>query len=587
MKGVFLSTNKNTIKIYWREVKHHKMSFFIAMTLVPLSALLLDTLLPYFLAQSVAALTTKDVDTLTQNLIIAGAIGLVGVAANFTGFRTLVHHEGHIRTRLYNATFRTLLGKDQNFYVNEKVGALTSRFIDFVRSHVALQDLLIMRTLSFILSLVVGLGLVAMSSPLLALLLLGLIVSILVEIRVFTKVRRPYRMERKVLIGEVHGEVADSLTNNLLVKTFAHETSEIDHLEKQTNRLQKIFIKDIGIFAIDGAVRNAIMVVTQVIGIGICAYMVLHGNMSLAIAIFSIAYLQRIASQIFMLGEIVNGYDEALLQAAPMSDILMQQNVVSDRTDAKPLHIQSPTINLNNVSYHYSDSETLVLNNINLKIPAGQKVGLVGHSGAGKTTVVQLLLRFSDITQGAIEMSGADIRSVTQKSLRENIAYVPQEPMLFHRTLRENIAYGKPGASDAQIRDAAMKANALDFIDALPHGLDTLVGERGVKLSGGQRQRIAIARAILKDAPILILDEATSALDSESEKLIQESLEILMKGRTSIVIAHRLSTIAKLDRIIVLENGNIIEDGSHAKLLKHDGTYAKLWNHQSGGFIEE
>ena len=557
------------------------------MLIVPLSALLLDTLLPYFLAQSVAALTTKDGDTLVQNLVIAGIIGLAGLIANFTGFRTLVHHEAHIRTRLYNATFQNLLNKDQAFFVNEKVGALTSRFIDFVRSHVALQDLFIMRTLSFCLSLIVGLGLVAASSPVLALILLALIVSIMIEIRIFTKIRRPYRMERKTLIGEVHGEVADSLTNNLLVKTFAHEESEIRHLEKQTHRLQKIFTKDIGIFAIDGVVRNAIMVITQVVGIGACAYLVLNGRMELAIAIFAIAYLQRIATQIFMLGEIVNGYDEALLQAAPMSDILQRSNVVSDADAAKPLVITTPTIELNDVSYHYSDSDSLVLDDIRLAIKAGQKVGLVGHSGAGKTTIVQLLLRFSDVTGGAIMISGKDIRDITQKSLRENIAYVPQEPMLFHRTLRENIAYGKPDATDKQIRDTAKKANALEFIEKLPHGFDTLVGERGVKLSGGQRQRIAIARAILKDAPILILDEATSALDSESEKLIQQSLETLMKGRTSIVIAHRLSTIAKLDRIVVLENGTILEDGTHSELLKHGGTYAKLWNHQSGGFIEE
>lgn len=554
---------------------------------MPISALLLETLLPYFLSQSIAALTTKDIDTLTNSLIIATCIGAGGVLANFIGFRTLVYHEGHIRTRLYNATFRTLLRKDQNFYVNEKLGALTSRFIDFVRSHVALQDLFILRTLSFCLSLIVGLGLVAASSPLLAVLLFGLIVSILVEIRIFTKIRRPYRMERKRLVGEVHGEVADSLTNNLLVKTFANEKSEIKHLEKQSHRLQNIFIKDIGLFAIDGAVRNTIMVITQVIGISICAYMVWHNSMSLAVAIFAIAYLQRIASQIFMLGEIVNGYDEGLLQAAPMSDILMHKNTVFDAADAKPLVISSPTIELKGASYHYSDSDTLVLKDIDLSIPAGQKVGLVGHSGAGKTTVVQLLLRFSDVTGGSINVASQDIRTVTQTSLRENIAYVPQEPMLFHRSLRENIAYGKSDATDKEILMAAKQANALDFIKALPEGLDTTVGERGVKLSGGQRQRIAIARAILKDAPILVLDEATSALDSESEKLIQDSLEELMKNRTSIVIAHRLSTIAKLDRIIVLEQGTIIEDGTHTELLKQKGTYAKLWNHQSGGFIEE
>jgi ATP-binding cassette subfamily B protein len=228
-----------------------------------------------------------------------------------------------------------------------------------------------------------------------------------------------------------------------------------------------------------------------------------------------------------------------------------------------------------------------VLDNFSLTIPKGQKVGLVGASGAGKTTLTKLLLRFDDNQSGEITIDDQAIDQVTQVSLRENIAYVPQEPALFHRTLRENISYGSTHVTEEQLRRAAKQAHALDFIEALPHGFDTIVGERGVKLSGGQRQRIAVARALLKNAPILILDEATSALDSESERYIQDSLKELMKKRTSIVIAHRLSTIAQLDRIIVLKDGAIIEDGTHAELIARNGVYATLWKHQSGGFIEE
>ena len=426
-----MSTNKNTIKLYWQQVRKHKVSFFVAMSFIPVSALLLDTLLPYFLAQSIGALTSEQTDLLRHNLIIASIVGIAGVVTNFIGFRTLISHEGRIRTHLYNATFQTLLRKDQHFFVNEKVGALTSRFIDFVRAHVALQDLFILRTLSFCVSLIVGLGLVAMSSLPLAGILLLLILSILVEIRIFTKIRKPYRMERKTLVGEIHGEVADSLTNNLLVKTFAHEDSEITHLEKQTHRLQDIFIKDIGIFAIDGSVRNGIMVVTQIVGIAACSYLVLHGQMTLAIAIFAIAYLQRVASQIFMLGEIVNGYDEALLQAAPMSDILVKENIVNDRPVTTPLRIDSPVIQLDNMSYHYSDSDTMVLRDITLTIPAGQKIGLVGHSGAGKTTIVQLLLRFADVSAGAIKIAGQDIRDVSQQSLANTSPMYPRNRCCF------------------------------------------------------------------------------------------------------------------------------------------------------------
>ena len=259
-----------------------------------------------------------------------------------------------------------------------------------------------------------------------------------------------------------------------------------------------------------------------------------------------------------------------------------------DAPHAKKLQVSSADIVFRDVKFAYSDAPGhAVFRGLNITIPAGQHVGLVGHSGGGKTTLTSLLLRYADVTDGTILISNQAIADVTQASLRSAISYVPQDPTLFHRTLRENIAYGLPDASDKDIDRAVKLANAKEFIDELPYGLNTIVGERGVKLSGGQRQRIAIARAILKDAPILVLDEATSALDSESEKLIQQSLETLMKDRTSIVIAHRLSTIAKLDRIIVLDHGKIVEDGSHKQLLAQNGIYAKLWNHQSGGFIEE
>jgi ATP-binding cassette subfamily B protein len=211
----------------------------------------------------------------------------------------------------------------------------------------------------------------------------------------------------------------------------------------------------------------------------------------------------------------------------------------------------------------------------------------VGHSGSGKTTLTKLLLRFSDVDGGTISIDGQDISHIKQEDLRSHIAYVPQEPVLFHRSLAENIAYGKPDATKDEIREAARKAHADEFIQKLPKGYDTLVGERGVKLSGGQRQRIALARAILKDAPILVLDEATSALDSESEKLIQDALKKFMKGRTTIVIAHRLSTIQSMDRIAVLKDGSIAEQGSHRELLANKHTYAELWKHQSGGFLEQ
>jgi ATP-binding cassette subfamily B protein len=253
----------------------------------------------------------------------------------------------------------------------------------------------------------------------------------------------------------------------------------------------------------------------------------------------------------------------------------------------EPLTIRTGAIQFRDVTFIHSGADDALFEKFSLSIEPGEKIGLVGHSGSGKTTFTRLLLRFSDIQDGAITIDGQDVSHITQEDLHSVIAYVPQEPLLFHRSIRENIAYGNLGADDAAVKRAAKHAHAHDFIRTLPVRYDTLVGERGVKLSGGQRQRIAIARAMLKDAPVLVLDEATSALDSESEVLIQDALWKLMEGRTAIVIAHRLSTIQKMDRIVVLENGKIVEEGPHKTLLAKKGTYAKLWAHQSGGFIDE
>jgi ATP-binding cassette subfamily B protein len=555
---------------------------------VPIALVLFDTALPYFLSQAVGTLTTRNTDELYHLLFLAGASAFFGVIFNLIAFQAAIRHESNVRHELVKSTITKLLGKDHDFFANQKVGALTGKFIDFVNAHVDLQDLVILRTLSFIISTGSGIAILFFNSPIIGLIVLTLIIALLVQIRISVKLRRPLRIARKELIGELNGATADTIGNNLTVKTFAREDHEVQEISHLSERYKQAYTKDFRWMSVEGSLRLGVMAVMQIIAISALANLLFKGEIELGIAIFAIAYLQRIAGQLFSLGDIVNGYDRVFLRAAPMAEILMQDTVVNDVSRAKKLAVKKAKIEFTDVSYAYDDAkQNNVIQSMHLTIPAGQKIGLIGQSGAGKTTITKLLLRFADINNGTITIDDQDIAKVSQSSLREHIAYVPQEPLLFHRTLRENIAYSMPGADDSLILAAAKKANALDFINQLPAGLDTIVGERGIKLSGGQRQRIAIARAILKDAPILVLDEATSALDSESEKLIQDALEKLMKGRTSIVIAHRLSTIAKLDRIIVLDQGTIVEDGTHAELLKRAGIYAKLWSHQSGGFIEE
>ncbi len=583
-----MSTNTMTIKLYWQQIKKYKVSFFLMLFGIPIASLLIDTAVPYFLSQAVGTFASNDSSSLWHFILLASCAAVAGVTFNLLGFQSAIIHESKVRQDLTLSTAEQLLHKDQNFFSNQKIGALTGHFIAFITSHVELQDLVIIRTISFILSVGSGVTIIFFHAPLLGAIILALIIGLLIQVRISMKIRMPYRMERKRLVGEVNGAAADAIANSLTVKTFANEKSEHSTLTKLTDKYRSVYRKDFRLMSIEGSFRILLMAAVQIIAIAVMATLLTNGALELGIAIFAIAYLQRIASQLFTLGDIMNGYDRIFLAAAPMTEILVEQNGINDTPKARKLTVTKGEIDFDEVTYSYADStDVQVLDSLSLHIPSGQKVGLVGTSGAGKTTLTKLLLRFDDSTAGDILIDGQPIRAVTQQSLRRSIAYVPQEPTLFHRSLRENIAYGRLHATDDEIKEAARQANALGFIEKLPDGLDTIVGERGVKLSGGQRQRIAVARAILKDAPILILDEATSALDSESEKLIQQALDKLMQGRTSIVVAHRLSTIAKLDRIIVMDSGKIVEDGTHQELIGQGGIYATLWAHQSGGFIEE
>lgn len=579
--------NFQTLKLYWEQSSQHKSSFFMMLILIPVGAAIIDSALPYVLSLVIGAVSKQDYNQVYNLLWIAGGVGLIGSIFNYAGFMSMMYHESQITAKERLSVFDKLINKDNLFFVNQKIGAMTSRYIDFVRNHITVQDLFIIRTLSFVITLLSGIVILFLQSWIIAVIVLALVVLLVIQIRWSTKIRSPWRHERKNLISVIHGDVADSLTNNLIVRTFAGEQHELKSLSALTTRFSKIYQKDIGFVVTEGSLRVFLMICVQVVIVIISVDLVRNNHIDLAAAVFVLAYMQRIGSQLFILGDIINGYDNALLEAQPMTEMLLTQNVITDSPNARELVVKHPSIDFENLSYKYEDNDVLVIDGLSLHIKAGQKVGLVGYSGAGKSTLVQLLLRFQDPVGGRILIDGQDIRDVTQTSLRQQISYVPQEPMLFHRSLRENIMYGQRNADESKIIEATKKANAWEFISELPEGLDTIVGERGVKLSGGQRQRIAIARALLKDSPILLLDEATSALDSESERMIQKSLESLMLNRTSIVVAHRLSTIAKLDRIIVLDNGKIIEDGTHRELLALSGTYAKLWAHQSGGFIEE
>ncbi len=384
------------------------------------------------------------------------------------------------------------------------------------------------------------------------------------------------------------GQLADSISNIISVKSYAHEAHErhryadfsratLDANYKQMHATVKRDLQFNGVqIGITALILTFLVFGREWLGI------------SIATLVLIVNYAQTIQGELWNINSIFKNINRVFGDAHEMTMILDMVDDVVDAPDAKVLDLQEAAVKFDHIDFKHKDAKDAIFQNFTLEVKPGERIGLVGVSGSGKTTLTKLLLRFADVSAGQITISGQDIKQITQQSLRENIAYVPQETSLFHRSIAENIAYGKLDATQAEIERAATLANAHEFIKDLPDGYDTLVGERGIKLSGGQRQRIAIARAILKDAPILVLDEATSALDSESEALIQDALNTLMQGRTSIVIAHRLSTVASLDRIVVLEDGKIVEQGTHHQLLgRSHGVYNHLWSRQSGAFMEE
>ncbi len=394
----------------------------------------------------------------------------------------------------------------------------------------------------------------------------------------------PMRIERSEADTKQTGFLADVTTNNINLKLFNSQKTEGVAFSKLQNVLHELRWR-VWRFALSiEALQGALMIILEFVVMYYAISLWSKGGMSVGGFVLINSYLFVIYRRLWELGRQSMRVYEHIADANEMTEILLTPHETTDITGAAELKTKTGEIEFKKVGFTYHKGLS-VLENFNLKIAGRERVALVGPSGGGKSTITKLLFRFYDINRGEINIDRQNISTVTQNSLRQAIALVPQEPILFHRSLMENIRYGNPGASDNEVLEAAKMAHAHEFISQFPEGYHTLVGERGVKLSGGERQRVAIARAILKNSPILVLDEATSSLDSESEQLIQEALKTLMQKKTVVVIAHRLSTIMQMDRIVVIENGRILEQGKHEELLKiKQGLYQKLWEIQAGSF---
>lgn len=544
---------------------------------------------PYIIAELLNGLQNGST-TLTAAMPLVILYTLTQIYGQIVGWRFNLYFiwtmESAAQRDLYRQIFSSLTKQSLSFHSDRFGGALVSQTTKMIGAFERFWDTLIFQVIPSIASIIAATIILSFVFWQYAVFLFVLSIVFGVTVYFGSRFLAKRNKEEAQANTATNAYVADAITNVMTIKSHGREDIELDALVDKANTWREKTLSTMrGFLGVSTGYSFLITIINVAALIGALWASEQH-LISIGTVYLSITYTFTVGRQLWEMNSIMRNYNRIIGDAHDMTEILALTPEITDRS-TNTLSVTNGEVSFKNVTFAHDGSKQALFDDFSLTIAPGERVGLVGHSGSGKTTLTRLLLRFSDVEKGTIAIDGQDITSITQGSLRQAIAYVPQEPMLFHRTLRENIAYGKPDATEEEIRHAAQQANALDFIEKLPEKFDTLVGERGVKLSGGQRQRIAIARAILKDAPILVLDEATSALDSESEKLIQDALEKLMKGRTSIVIAHRLSTIAKLDRIIVLSDGSIVEQGTHQTLLNQKGTYAKLWSHQSGGFIEE
>jgi ATP-binding cassette, subfamily B, bacterial len=583
---------KGILQVFAYHIRPYAGRFLIILGLIAF-AKSMDVIAPIFYKRFFDLISGELVSTpeeLPRLLVGSMVIILVLHSFSWLAWRALALLNAWFQTRVMADITQTghayLLGHSYQFFSDSFTGSLVRKVNRLARSFERLADQIEFTFVPIIVTMIGYLIVLWTRSHLLALILFAWIVIYLIASIWYARWKSKFDYRAAQTDSKATGILADAITNAITIKLFTGFKYEQRIYRKITEKLRKIRVLSWNMNEVMDALQGGFMVIIEFVMMYYAIKLWEQGLLTIGDFALIQGYLVGLFIVMWDVGRSIRRVFEALADADEMVEILQLPHSVKDTRSAKELDVQKGEIEFKNVYFSFRKTRR-VLRGLNLKIHAGEKVALVGPSGAGKSTITKLLFRLYDVERGQIIIGNQRISSVTQESLRANIALVPQEPILFHRSLMENIRYGRMDATDEDVIEAAKRAHAHEFIQELPVGYKTLVGERGVKLSGGERQRVAIARAILKDAPILVLDEATSSLDSESESLIQEALEELMEDKTTIVIAHRLSTIMKMDRILVIENGKLVDSGTHKQLLKKkDGIYKKLWEIQAGGFIE-
>ncbi|MET9527657.1 ABC transporter ATP-binding protein [Streptomyces coeruleorubidus] len=577
------------LRYYGRELSRLRRLTAPAMLLMALGNIGINYVAPLIVAKLVGDIADgRDVTVDSALPYVLGFAGVLLLAEAL--WRVAMHCLNRLDAlgieHLYVIGMDELFAKDASFFHDNFAGSLTKRVLSFASRFEQFVDTLAFQIVGSFVPLVFGAVVLWRYEPLLV---VGLLVMIaLTGVLVVPLIRRRQALvdQREEAIARVSGHVADSLMNMDTVRAFAAEEREAAEHRSRVATSRRLTLRswDYGNLRIDTLVAP-LFVLTNAVGL-LLAVTLAGGGHGVEAIVVAFAYYGNATRIMFEFNQIYRRLESSMTEAAQFTELLLTPPTVLDPQSPEPLRPRAADIRFEKVTFAHEGGKPL-FEGLDLDVPSGARIGLVGRSGGGKTSLTRLLLRMTDVDGGRILIGGQDISRLRQADLRSQIAYVPQDPAMFHRTLRDNIAFARPDATEAEIRRAAEAAHVTEFADVLPDGFDTMVGERGVKLSGGQRQRVALARAILRDAPILVLDEATSALDSESELLVQEALWRLMDGRTALVVAHRLSTVATMDQLVVLDRGRIVEQGTHQELLTIDGAYAKLWQHQSGGFLDD